>query len=131
MDTRRLDQPASLSEIKLHFTENRAAIIACAVFAWVFFGAVSVGFALADSEIGLTVGLYVLAWLMLGGSIALHVLALRRLRRILVTNEFKLCTQCRHPLRGLAAVGSCQECGENFDIQLVCRIWRRLVHLPE
>ncbi len=131
MDTRRPDHAASLSEVKLRFAENRAAVIACAIPAWVLFGAGSVGVALADREIILTVGLYVLAWLILGGSIALHVLVIRRLRRILVANAFQLCPQCRHPLRGLAAVGNCPECGEIFDIQVVRRTWRRLVHLPE
>ncbi len=131
MDTRHPDQPAGLSEVRLHFAENRAAVIGCGIFAWVVFGAVSFGFALADSEIIPTVGLYVLAWLILGGSIVLHVLAIRRLRRNLAANAFQLCTRCRHPLRGLADVGSCPECGENFDIQVVCTTWRRLVHLPE
>ncbi len=131
MDTRHPDQPADLSEVRLHFAENRAAVIACAIPAWVFFGAVSFGFAFGGNEIIPTVGLYVLAWLILVGSIALHVLALRRLRRTLADNAFQLCTQCRHPLRGLADVGSCPECGENFDIQVVCTTWRRLVHLPQ
>lgn len=131
MDTRRPDQPESLSEVRLHFAENRAAVIACAIPAWVFFGAGSFALANVGSEVTLTVGLYVLAWLILGGSIALHVLAIRRLRRTLAANAFQLCTQCRHPLRGLAAIGSCPECGENFDIQVVCRTWRRVVHLPE
>ena len=131
MDTRRPDQPASLSELRLHFAENRGAVIGCGIFAWVVFGALSSGFALADREIILTIGLYVLAWLILGGSIALHVLAIRRLRRTLAANAFKLCIRCLHPLRGLADVGSCPECGENFDIQVVCTTWRRLVHLPE
>lgn len=131
MDTPHLDQPARLSEVRLHFAENRAAVIACAIFAWVVFGVFSFGFALADSGIIPTVGLYVLAWLILGGSIALHVLAIRRLRRTLAANTFQLCTQCRHSLRGLADVGSCPECGENFDIQVVCTTWRRVVHLPE
>lgn len=131
MDTRRPDQPASLSEVRLHFAENRAAVLACAIFAWVFFGAISVGFAFGGSEIIPTLGLYVLAWLILGGSIALHVLVIRRLRRTLAANAFQLCPQCRHPLRGLADVDNCPECGENFDIQVVRRTWRRLVHLPE
>ncbi len=131
MDTRRLDQTGTLTEVKLRFAENRAAVIACAIFTWVVFGVFSFGFALADSGIIPTVGLYVLAWLILGGSITFHGLAIRRLRRTLAANAFQLCTQCRHPLRGLADVGSCPECGENFDIQIVCTTWRRLVHLPE
>ena len=131
METRCPDQPASLSEVRLHFAENRAAVLACAISAWVVFGAVSVSFAFGGSEIILTGGLYVLAWLILGGSIVLHVLAIRRLRRTLADNAFQLCLQCRHPLRGLADVGNCPECGENFDIQVVCTTWRRFVHLPE
>ena len=131
MDTRHLDQPASSRVVKLHFAENRAAVIRCGIFAWAVSGVFSFGFAVGGGEIIPALGLYVLAWLILGGSIAVHVLALRRLRRILVTNEFKLCTQCRHPLRGLGTVGSCPECGENFDLQVVCRTWLRLVHLSE
>ena len=131
MDTRHPNQHASLSAVKLHVAENRAAVITYAIFAWVVLGALSFGFAVGGSAIIPAVGLYVLAWLVLGGSIAAHMLAIRRLRRTLLANEFTLCTQCRHPLRGLAAVGNCPECGENFDIQVVCRTWRRLVHLPD
>ena len=131
MATRHLDQAVGLSEVKLRFSENRGAVITCAIFAWVFFGVFSFGFALADREIIPTLGLYVLAWLILGGSIVLHVLAIRRLRRTLAANAFQLCTQCRHPLRGLADVGNCPECGENFDIQVVCTTWRRVAHLPK
>lgn len=46
-------------------------------------------------------------------------------RRSLARNEFRVCPLCRYSLRGLPVEGTCPECGGNYKIHLVRRIWQR------
>lgn len=56
--------------------------------------------------------------------IGIMVLQNRRLRRLFVECDGKLCTECAHSLRGLEEQGNCPECGHWFNIDRDRLAWR-------
>lgn len=47
-----------------------------------------------------------------------------RARRILRAHKFRICARCRYTLDGLPDEGVCPECGENYELTELRRMWQ-------
>ncbi len=51
-------------------------------------------------------------------------LRMNRLARRALDNEFRMCEHCTYDLRGLPHRHTCPECGHEYDLDILRRIWR-------